>query len=208
VGSARVTKTALPLQVAAVCYRKNGTGFEFLLVNTNGGKGVLIAVRSKQKADWPPIKDVLGSCEFIVFVDFEKKSVNQRPDCYVLSREDWQDVVKRRLADLRHDYPGIQIDTTNPHEPVFPDQITQRGAEMRGITVKLRYLQPYKEHWGKIINFLAASTALIVPAAAAPTSREGLLRTEGALADDPLWDTIMEKVHRERKTDTRPEVLE
>jgi 8-oxo-dGTP pyrophosphatase MutT (NUDIX family) len=32
-----VTKTALPLQVAAVCYRKNGTGFEFLLVNTNGG---------------------------------------------------------------------------------------------------------------------------------------------------------------------------
>jgi 8-oxo-dGTP pyrophosphatase MutT (NUDIX family) len=28
---------ALPLQVAAVCYRRNGRGLEFLLVNTNGG---------------------------------------------------------------------------------------------------------------------------------------------------------------------------
>ena len=36
-GSARVSKFALPLQVAAVCYRKRGSDIEFLLVNTNGG---------------------------------------------------------------------------------------------------------------------------------------------------------------------------
>jgi 8-oxo-dGTP pyrophosphatase MutT (NUDIX family) len=35
-GSARVTKS-LPLQVAAVCYRRRGNAVEFLLVNTNGG---------------------------------------------------------------------------------------------------------------------------------------------------------------------------
>jgi 8-oxo-dGTP pyrophosphatase MutT (NUDIX family) len=34
--SARAAKS-LPLQVAAVCYRKRGTAVEFLLVNTNGG---------------------------------------------------------------------------------------------------------------------------------------------------------------------------
>jgi 8-oxo-dGTP pyrophosphatase MutT (NUDIX family) len=34
--SARVAKS-LPLQVAAICYRKRGTAIEFLLVNTNGG---------------------------------------------------------------------------------------------------------------------------------------------------------------------------
>ena len=28
---------SLPLQVAAICYRKRGAGVEFLLVNTNGG---------------------------------------------------------------------------------------------------------------------------------------------------------------------------
>jgi len=35
-GSARVSKS-LPLQVAAVCFRRRGTAVEFLLVNTNGG---------------------------------------------------------------------------------------------------------------------------------------------------------------------------
>lgn len=34
--SARTAKS-LPLQVAAVCYRRRGSGIEFLLVNTNGG---------------------------------------------------------------------------------------------------------------------------------------------------------------------------
>ncbi len=35
-GSARMTKS-LPLQVAAICYRRRGSAVEFLLVNTNGG---------------------------------------------------------------------------------------------------------------------------------------------------------------------------
>jgi len=33
----RFLRFALPLQVAAVCYRRRGAAFEFLLVNTNGG---------------------------------------------------------------------------------------------------------------------------------------------------------------------------
>ncbi len=37
---------------------------------------------------------------------------------------------------------------------------------------------------------------------------EGLLRTEGALADDPYWDAIMEAIHQERKNDTRSETSE
>jgi F0F1-type ATP synthase beta subunit len=44
-----------------------------------------------------------------------------------------------------------------------------------------------------------------------PTGRqlgEGLLRTEGALADDPYWDAIMDRIYRERKSDTRKDVSE
>ncbi len=33
----RFPRFALPLQVAAVCYRRRGSSVEFLLVNTNGG---------------------------------------------------------------------------------------------------------------------------------------------------------------------------
>jgi 8-oxo-dGTP pyrophosphatase MutT (NUDIX family) len=36
-GAARIPQHALPLQVAAVCYRRRGSSVEFLLVNTNGG---------------------------------------------------------------------------------------------------------------------------------------------------------------------------
>jgi len=36
-GSRAALKFALPLQAAAVCYRRRGNGVEFLLVNTSGG---------------------------------------------------------------------------------------------------------------------------------------------------------------------------
>jgi 8-oxo-dGTP pyrophosphatase MutT (NUDIX family) len=36
-GAVRIPQHALPLQVAAVCYRRKGASIEFLLVNTNGG---------------------------------------------------------------------------------------------------------------------------------------------------------------------------
>jgi 8-oxo-dGTP pyrophosphatase MutT (NUDIX family) len=36
-GSVRASRSALPLQVAAICYRRKGGDIEFLLVNTNGG---------------------------------------------------------------------------------------------------------------------------------------------------------------------------
>jgi hypothetical protein len=47
-----------------------------------------------------------------------------------------------------------------------------------------------------------------VSAASARPPGEGLLRTEGALADDPHWDAIMEEIYRERKNDTRQEIPE
>jgi hypothetical protein len=38
----------------------------------------------------------------------------------------------------------------------------------------------------------------------AKTWGEGILRTAGALADDPDWDAVMEAIHRERKLERRP----
>jgi hypothetical protein len=34
---------------------------------------------------------------------------------------------------------------------------------------------------------------------------EGILRTAGALADDPYWDGIMEEIHKARKIERRPQ---
>jgi hypothetical protein len=35
---------------------------------------------------------------------------------------------------------------------------------------------------------------------------EGILRTAGALADDPYWDDIMEEIYQDRKRDRRPQM--
>jgi hypothetical protein len=35
---------------------------------------------------------------------------------------------------------------------------------------------------------------------------EGLLRTEGALADDTEWDAIMEEIYQARKLERRPPI--
>lgn len=35
---------------------------------------------------------------------------------------------------------------------------------------------------------------------------EGLLRSEGALADDPEWDDIMDEIYRARKQERRPPI--
>jgi hypothetical protein len=48
-------------------------------------------------------------------------------------------------------------------------------AEGQEVEVQVRIVQPARK-WG-----------------------EGILRTAGALADDPEWDTIMEQIYQERK---------
>lgn len=35
---------------------------------------------------------------------------------------------------------------------------------------------------------------------------EGILRSAGALADDPYWDAIMEEIHQARKLERRPQL--
>ncbi len=49
-------------------------------------------------------------------------------------------------------------------------------------------------------------TVRMVPAVETTRTGEGLLITEGALADDPYWDDIMAEVHQERKNDSRREL--
>jgi hypothetical protein len=48
----------------------------------------------------------------------------------------------------------------------------------------------------------------ILPSRQVKQPGEGLHRTEGALADDPYWDAIMEEIYQERKNDTRKEIEE
>jgi hypothetical protein len=37
---------------------------------------------------------------------------------------------------------------------------------------------------------------------------DGILRTAGAIADDPHWDAIMDEIHHARKVERRPQAGE
>lgn len=44
-----------------------------------------------------------------------------------------------------------------------------------------------------------------VSSATSRRSGEGFLRTEGALADDSEWDSVMDEIYRARKLERRPQ---
>ncbi len=55
---------------------------------------------------------------------------------------------------------------------------------------------------------LAEGQEVEVQVSVLPTARkwgDGILRTAGALADDPYWDAIMEEVYQSRKVDRPPQ---
>jgi len=54
-------------------------------------------------------------------------------------------------------------------------------AEGQEVEIQVKVIQPSKK-WG-----------------------EGILRTAGALADDPYWDAIMEEIYQARKVERRPQ---
>ena len=70
-------------------------------------------------------------------------------------------------------------------------------GKIHGRTIEL------KEDLGLAEGQAVEVSVRTVPAGPARNPGDGLLRTEGALADDPYWDAIMDEIHRERTHDTR-----
>jgi hypothetical protein len=73
-------------------------------------------------------------------------------------------------------------------------------GKVRGKTIELA------EDLGLPEGQEVAVSVQTVPATPPRMPGEGLLRTEGALADDAHWDATMDEVYRERKNDTRREI--
>jgi hypothetical protein len=67
---------------------------------------------------------------------------------------------------------------------------------VKGVCANENALGEGGHHWApKVVPFLTVTH----------TPGEGFLRTEGALADDPEWDSIMEEIHQARKVERRPQ---
>jgi len=135
-GSARSSRFALPLQVAAVCYRRENSHAEFLLVNTNGGnkwtfpKGAPDTRLSHSEAAEREAREEAGAIGIIeprhFHVYIHSKGVFWQPNGVQ------EYVVKAFLMDVRQ--------TRNPHEdnrhPTWFDEDEARFILARGREVK------------------------------------------------------------------------
>jgi 8-oxo-dGTP pyrophosphatase MutT (NUDIX family) len=135
-GLARTSRSALPLQVAAVCYRRENSHAEFLLVNTNGGgkwtfpKGAPDARLSHSQAAEREAREEAGAIGVIeprhFHVYIHSKGVFWQPGGVQ------EYVVKAFLMDVRQ--------TRRPHEdfrnPTWFDAEEARAILAKGREVK------------------------------------------------------------------------
>lgn len=116
-----------------------------LLVETKT-KMLGIQVKAKQGRDWPNCKGIFGDNSLLIFVDYQNKAFNQRPDFYILDSSDWGELVNRECA-ARISSGEIVVNQQNC--PVWVKQV-KNGKPYVGMGVSPGKVTQHKERWDKI----------------------------------------------------------
>lgn len=125
-----------------------------LLIFSSDNRLLKVEVKGKQGRDWPNCKGIYGENVFLVFVDFAGKSEFERPDFYVLTVEDWVNLVKAEIAGITIKRPEKRIEIDKYNVPVNSTEVNVHGQPYRGMGVRPGQIQQHKEQWGKIIQVL------------------------------------------------------
>jgi hypothetical protein len=116
-----------------------------ILVETESGM-LRIQVKGKQGREWPGCKGIYGNDIVLVFVDFENKKENERPDFYILTVEDWKKLLEKELKTTGKVERGeVTIDEKNM--PTWKDGYQGMGIKPEGI-------KEHKERWDKIAKMV------------------------------------------------------
>lgn len=128
-----------------------------ILVDGKAGM-IRIEVKAKQGPSWPNCKGIHGQNIALVFVDFKDKE-DERPDFYVLTVQDWWNVVneacKDKLALDDNAKDKIAIDDENV--PVWKNQLLKSGQPYKGMGLSVGQVVAYKECWDKISSMIGGS---------------------------------------------------
>jgi len=115
-----------------------------ILVHT--GKTMLeIQVKAKQGRCWPLIKGIWGDNILLIFVDYQNKKLEERPDFYILTSSDWENLVKSSW--VGEDSSGKwTLDDNN-----CPVKISNEGkTQWKGWDIGPKDIIEHREKWGKI----------------------------------------------------------
>lgn len=122
------------------------------------GRMLRLEVKSKQGREWPNCKGISGLDVFLVFVDFEGKLPEERPDFYVLSSSDWRKTVRTEMKRYKTKHPTRRAILTDENLLRLPDEVNPQGREYVGCGVRPDRIQVHKEGWQKIADALDASS--------------------------------------------------
>jgi hypothetical protein len=104
-----------------------------------------IQVKAKQGREWPAVKGISQERDFLVLADFQSKELSETPDIYVLSADDWRQIIEQ--VRQRHPQAKIGSDLVRVE---FPDGWT-------GVNLKVRDVERWKSAWEKVIVALSPS---------------------------------------------------
>jgi hypothetical protein len=125
-----------------------------LLAFGPGRRMLSLEVKSKQGPDWPNCKGIADPDTFLVFVDFEGRHPEERPDFYVLSSSDWRATVEADRSRYTTKHPDRD-------PPILTDDnvlrlVNAQGRVYEGCGVRPEYIRDHKEKWQKIADALHA----------------------------------------------------
>ena len=116
-----------------------------ILVETERGM-LRIQVKGKQAREWPSCKGIYGESIVLVFVDFENKKENARPDFYILTVEDWKRLLEKELK-LTGKVSSDEVTIDEKNIPTWKDGY-------QGLGVRPEVIKQHKELWEKIRKML------------------------------------------------------
>ena len=124
-----------------------------VLAYSEGGKAVILEVKTKQGGSWPNCRGT-SSGRFLVLVDVAGKSEKQRPDFYVLTFQDWKNLVNLCCKEGVEE-GSIEIDQRDRmYVPVWVKQ-KKAGKLYTGMGISPHQLSDdHKDAWLKIAQAL------------------------------------------------------
>ena len=115
-----------------------------ILIETDKGMA-RIQVKGKTGSNWPHCRGIFRKNDFLVFVDFENKSVDERSDFYILDVNDWIKLLEKEIKSTSNFEEGyVTIDEENV--PMW------KGGTgiIKGHNITPQMIEEHEGGWGKI----------------------------------------------------------
>ena len=94
-------------------------------------------------ANWQDVIGIWGPHDLLVFVDYQNKTIDERPDFFVLSIDDWKKVVSKIHKKRYKDKDEI----INEKNSIYLEPWDENPHGWLGCNVFLSDIENYKEAW-------------------------------------------------------------